>query len=205
MSTTFITRWGGGVKATPRRVLPVVVVNTLAESIDPAEELKQYIITAPIEIYTFSKVDGAWCLQHGGSCTPLPFSTAEGMVLWLKKELENKESEVIPTPDKGYRPVLCLLGLPDRHLSMFREGRTERMYVLTERTGPILPRDMSVGLRQFYRNVDTGTYGPYHDKVVFSPDGKITIEGCETEYTHKLGLAVAACLSTRTCSLYGTV
>jgi hypothetical protein len=206
MSTPlFLTRWGGGVKKVTPRVLPVVVVNA-DKSVDVAEELRQYNITAPIEIYTISNMDSGWCLQHGETCTPLPCYTAGEMALWLKNELEKVESEMIPTPGKGYRPVLCLFGeLLDEYLPTFREGRTGKMFVVTDVEGPILPRDTSVGLRQFYRNVDTGTYGPYHDKVVFSPDGKITIEGCETEYNSKLGLAVAACLSTRTCSLYGTV
>lgn len=201
-----VTKWGGRVwKPTPHRVLPVIVVNA-DKSIDADEELKQYAIAAPIEIYTISKETGVWCLQHGDTRQPLPCSTAGEMVLWLKAELENPESEMIPLPGKGYRPVLCLLGeLLDEHLPMFREGRTGKMYVLTDVEGPTLPRDKSVALRQLYRNVDDGSYGPYHDKVVFSPDGKITIEGCEADYTPELGLAVAACLSTGNCSLSGAV
>lgn len=200
------TKWGGNRvwKPTPRKALPVVVVNALSKSIDAAEELKQYNLYVPVEIYTISNVDGGWCLQHGGAHTPIPCSTAEEMTLWLKNELENVESTLIPTPGKGYRPVLCLFGLSDEHLTTFREGRTSKMYVVTEHMGPTLPKGKSVGIRQFYRNVDNGTYGPYHDKVVFSVDSSITIEGCETEYNPKLGLAAAACLSTGNCSLYGT-
>lgn len=201
------TKWGGRVwKPTPPRVLPVIVVNTLDKSIDPAEELRQYNITAPIKIYTISMDDSGWCLRHGATRQPLPCSDAEGMVLWLKAELENKESTLIPLPGKGYRPVLCLLGeLLDEHLPMFREGRAGKMFVVTDVEGPTIPSDKTVGLRQFYRNVADGSFGPYHDKVEFHPDGKITIEGCETEYNHRLGLAVAACLSTGCCTLSGTV
>lgn len=200
-----ITKWGGVVKATTSRVLPVVVVNA-DKSVDASKELKQYDIAAPIEIYTISKETGVWCLQHGDTRQPLPCSTAREMVLWLKNELENKEAEMIPLPGKGYRPVLCLLGeLLDEYLPMFREGRTGKMYVLTDVEGPALPKGKSVGIRQLYRNVDNGTYGPYHDKVVFSSDGGITIEGCEAEYSPELGLAVAACLSTGNCTLSGTV
>lgn len=196
-------KWGGCWKPTPRRVLPVIIVNALAESIDADKELKQYNLYVPMEIYTISNVDGGWCLQHGGTRQPLPCNTAEEMILWLKNELENKESELIPTPGKGYRPVLCLLGLSE-HLPMFREGRAGKMYVLTEHMGPALPKDKTVGLRQFYRNVESGDYGPYHDKVEFHPNGGITIEGCPVDYSHKLGLAVAACLSTGNCTLAGT-
>lgn len=200
-------KWGGRVwKPTPPRVLPVVVVNTLDKSIDPIEELKQYNITAPVKVYTISMDDSGWCLRHGATRQPLPCNTAGEMALWLKNELENTESEMIPLPGKGYRPVLCLLGeLLDEHLPMFREGRAGKMYVVTDVEGPTLPRDKSVGLRQFYRNVDSGDYGPYHDKVEFYPDGKITIEGCEQEYSPELGLAVAACLSMGNCTLAGTV
>lgn len=189
-----------------RRVLPVIIVDTLNKGVDANETLQQYNIAEPIEIYTISMDDSGWCLQHDGTHKPLPCYTAGEMALWLKNELENKESEMIPLPGKGYRPVLCLFGeLLDEHLPMFREGRAGKMYVVTDVEGPTLPRDKSVGLRQFYRNVDNGSYGPYHDKVVFSPDGKITIEGCEADYSPELGLAVAACLSTGCCSLYGTV
>jgi hypothetical protein len=197
------TKWGGRAwKPAPRRVLPVIVINTPDRSVDVNETLKQYNIPAPVEVYTISMETGVWCLQHGEACTPLPCSDAEGMVLWLKNELENKESEMIPLPGKGYRPVLCLLGeLLDGHLPMFREGRAGKMYVVTDVEGPTLPSDKTVGLRQFYRNVESGDYGPYHDKVEFHPDGSITIEGCETEYSPELGLAVAACLSTGNCTL----
>lgn len=198
-------KWSGRVwKPTPRRVLPVVVVDTLNKSIDAAEELQQYNIAAPIEIYTISMDDSGWCLRHGTTRQPLPCSNAGEMALWLKAELENAESVLIPLPGKGYRPILCLLGLSDEHLTTFREGRTSKMLCVTDVEGPTLPKGKSVGIRQFYRNVDNGTYGPYHDKVVFSVDGSITIEGCETEYNPKLGLAIAACLSTGNCSLYGT-
>lgn len=205
MNTTLFNTLLGGkpFKVTPLKVLPVVVVNALDKSVDTNEELKQYNIAAPIEVYTISKENGVWYFQHGAARQSLPCSTTGEMILWLKNELENKESEMIPLPHKGYRPVLCLIGL-SKHLPMFREGRTGKMYVLTDVEGPTLPRDKSVGLYRFYRNVDSGTYGPYHNKVVFSTDGKITIEGCETEYTHKLGLAVAACLSTNNCSLSRT-
>lgn len=198
-------RWGEKpFKLPPRKVLPIIVVNALDKSIDADEELKQYNITAPVEVYTISMEDGVWCLQHGDTRQPLSCNTAGEMALWLKNELENKESKMIPIPDKGYRPVLCLFGeLLDGSLPMFREGRTGKMYVLTDVDGPTLPRGKSVGIRQFYRNVDSGTYGPYHDKVVVSIDG-YTIEGCDAEYTPELGLAVAACLSTGNCSLYGT-
>lgn len=200
------TKWGGRAVSTPRKVLPVINVNTLDKSVDVNEELKQYNLNVPVEVYTISMVDGVWCLQHGSTCQPLPCSDAEGMVLWLKAELENKESEMIPLPGKGYRPVLCLLGeLLDGHLPMFREGRASKMFVVTDVEGPTLPQGKSVGIRQFYRNVDNGSYGPYHDKVVVSPDGSITIEGCEADYSPELGLAVAACLSTGCCTLSGTV
>jgi hypothetical protein len=206
MSTpVFLTRWGGGVKKIAPRVLPVVVVNA-DKSVDADKELKQYNIAAPIEVYTISKETGVWCIQHGGTRQPLPCSTAGEMALWLKNELETAESEMIPLPGKGYRPVLCLLGeLLDEHLPMFREGRAGKMFVVTDIKGPTLPKGKSVGIRQFYRNVDNGSYGPYHDKVVVSPDGSITIEGCETDYTPELGLAVAACLSAGCCTLSETV
>lgn len=201
----FDTLMGGkSFKATPLKVLPIVVVNTLTEGVDVNEELKQYNIAAPIEIYTISMEDGVWCLQHGDARQPLPCDTTGELALWLKNELENKESVMIPTPGKGYRPVLCLFGLSDEHLTMFREGRTSKMYVVTDAMGPTLPADKTIGLRQFYRNVDSGTYGPYHDKVEFHPNGGITIEGCEQEYSPELGLAVAACLSTGNCTLAGT-
>lgn len=200
-------KWGVGMKETVSKVLPVIVVDNLTERIDADKELKQYNIHKQIEIYTIFKAYGVWCLQHGGTRQTLPCgSAAEEMALWLKAELENPESEMIPTPRKGYRPVLCLFGaLWDSHLPMFREGRTGKMHVLTDVDGPTLPKGKSVSIRQFYRNVDDGSYGPYHDKVVFSPDGSITIEGCEADYTPELGLAVAACLSTGCCTLSGTV
>lgn len=198
-------KWGGRAVSTPRKVLPVINVNTLDKSVDVNEELKQYNLNVPVEVYTISRVDGVWCLQHGSTCQPLHCSDAEGMALWLKTELENKESSMIPLPGKGYRPVLCLFGeLLDGHLPMFREGRAGKMFVVTDVEGPTLPQGKSVGIRQFYRNVDR-SYGPYHDKVVVSPDGSITIEGCEADYSPELGLAVAACLSTGCCTLSGTV
>ena len=202
-----IAKWGGRVvKDTPIKVLPVVVVNARDKGIDVNEELKQYNLTAPVEVHTISKVDDNWCLQHGEACTPLPCNNVGDMVLWLKTELENRESKRIPLPGKGYRPVLCLFGSPLReHLHMFREGRTGKMYIVTDDDGPALPRNKTVGLRQFYRNVDNGTYGPYHDKIEFHPNGGITIEGCESEYTPELGLAVAACLSAGNCTLSETV
>lgn len=194
-----------GYKKLAPKVLPIIVINA-DKSIDANEELKQYNIDKPIEVYTISKETGVWCIQHGDTCQPIPCSNVREMVFWLKNELENPESEMIPTPRKGYRPVLCLLGeLLDEHLPTFREGRTGKMFILTDVNGPTLPKDRSIHLRQFYRNVDDGSYGPYHDKVEFYPNGKITIEGCETDYTPGLGLAVAACLSTGNCTLAGTV
>ena len=195
-------KWGVSLKQTVSKVLPIIVLDTLNKSMDPAKELKQYNIHTPMEIYMISRDDDTWYLQHGETRTIIPADCVRDVALWLKQELENKESESIPLPGtKVYRPVLCLLGeLLDEHLPMFREGRSGKTFIVTDAEGPSIKYKF-VALRQFYRNVEDDTYGPYFDKIIFTQDGDVFIENADANYTAEIGLAVAACLSTNTCTV----